>query len=238
MEGSERVRLLESRLGIRFSNRETALVALTHKSWINEHRDRRDDNERLEFLGDAVVDLAVSQRLMERLPEAREGTLSRLRASLVDEVGLARVARELGLGDLLFLGRGEARTGGRDKPSVLADAMEAVVAAIYLEGGLPLVLVFVDRFIVPALDRLLEEGEDRDWKTRLQELAQGQMKVTPRYRVVDRHGPDHERTWDVEVSFAGESWGTGSGRSKKEAEQRAARQALTRLEESLGTEGG
>src|SRR5512137_87553 len=133
---AERVAELETRLGRRFSDAARVLAALTHKSYVNEHREEGwEDNERLEFLGDAVVDLLVSHRLMDRFPAAREGPLSKMRAAVVDEVGLAAMARALGLGELLRLGRGEELTGGREKASLLADAMEAVLAAVYLEAG-------------------------------------------------------------------------------------------------------
>lgn len=229
----DRVPALERRLGIRFSDPATALSALTHRSWVNENRQGSNgDNERLEFLGDAVIDLAVSQRLMERFPDAREGTLSRMRAALVNEQGLSAIAREIGLGELLLLGRGEEMTGGREKPSVLSDALEAVVAAIFLEGGLPLVLRFVDRFFGPAFERVGEAADDRDYKTQVQELAQARLRATPRYRVVEQRGPDHARTFVVALTIDGEIWGQGSGRSKKEAEQEAARNALAALAEA------
>jgi ribonuclease-3 len=200
---------------------------VTHKSYANEHRDEEVlDNERLEFLGDAVIDLAVSQRLMERFPDAREGELSKMRASVVDEQGLADMARALDLGALLRLGRGEELTGGRRKASLLADAMEAVVAAVYLAAGLRPVLSLVDRFLGEAFARASEGTLDRDFKTQLQELAQSRQRASPRYRVVAEVGPDHEKTFEVEVDLRGEVLGRGSGRSKKDAEQAAARVAL------------
>ncbi len=234
------MKALEKRLGMRLADRQAAQAALTHKSYVNEHRaEGIADNERLEFLGDAVIDLAVSHRLMERFPEAREGTLSKLRASIVNEQGLAAVAGRIGLGELLLLGRGEEMTGGREKPSVLADALEAVVAAIYLGGGLQESLAFVDRFLGEALAQLADSGVDRDYKTQVQELAQGRLKATPRYRVLEEHGPDHAKTFVVEVAVAGKVYGRGEGRSKKDAEQLAARSALEALGEELaGGEAG
>ncbi len=224
---SEPVADLETRLGIRICETELALVALTHKSFVNEHRaGSLRDNERLEFLGDAVIDLAVSHRLMERFPEAREGELSKMRAAVVDEAGLAGMARELGLGTLLRLGRGEELTGGREKSSLLADAMEAVVAALYLEGGLPPVLALIDRFLGEAFARAAAGTLDRDYKTQLQELAQSRLRAAPRYRVVAEHGPDHSKVFDVELELRGEVVGRGAGRSKKDAEQAAAKLAL------------
>lgn len=223
----DRVRELQRRLSLPLGDGATALAALTHKSYVNEHRgESLTDNERLEFLGDAVIDLAVSHRLMELLPSAREGELSKLRASIVNEAGLSEVALGVGLGDLLLLGRGEELTGGRTKPSLLADALEAVIAAIFLAGGLPRVFEFVDRFLGEALRRAASGSPDRDYKTQVQELSQARLKATPRYRVVEERGPDHSKTFVVEVSVGGNVLGRGEGRSKKDAEQLSARAAL------------
>ena len=221
------VAALEERLGQRIVNPEVALAAVTHKSFVNEHRgEGLCDNERLEFLGDAVLDLAVSHRLMEQFPSAREGELSKIRAAVVDEAGLAGIARVLDLGPLLRLGRGEELTGGREKSSLLADAVEAVVAALYLGGGLEPVLALIDRFLGEAFDRAAAGTLDRDYKTQLQELAQSRLRVSPRYRVVAEHGPDHSKVFDVELELRGEVVGKGAGRSKKDAEQAAAKLGL------------
>jgi ribonuclease-3 len=224
------VEALAARLGVALGDAPLALAALTHKSYVNEHRaEGLSDNERLEFLGDAVIDLAVSHRLMERFPAAREGELSKMRAAVVDEPGLARLARQLELGPLLRLGRGEERTGGREKSSLLADALEAVIAVVYLEGGLERVLSLVDRWLGDAFARAAAGTLDRDYKTQLQELAQSRHRAAPRYRVVAEHGPDHSKTFDVELEVRGEIVGRGSGRSKKDAEQAAAQVALEHL---------
>jgi ribonuclease-3 len=222
---------LEARLGLSFGDRATAIAALTHKSFVNEHRDQPGllDNERLEFLGDAVIDLAVSHRLMERFPAAREGELSKMRAAVVDELGLCEMARALDLGALLRLGRGEELTGGRQKASLLADAMEAVIAAVFLEAGLGPVLQIADRFLGEAFARATAGTLDRDFKTQLQELAQSRLRSTPRYRVVAERGPDHSKTFEVETELRGEVLGRGVGRSKKDAEQAAAKLALEAL---------
>jgi ribonuclease-3 len=222
---------LAERLGFPLPDRATAVAALTHKSYVNEHRDEHGlaDNERLEFLGDAVIDLAVSHRLMERFPTAREGELSKMRAAVVDEQGLSEMARALDLGALLRLGRGEELTGGRQKASLLADAMEAVIAAVYVGAGFDRVLAIVDRFLGEAFARAATGTLDRDYKTQLQELAQSRMRATPRYRVVAEHGPDHSKTFEVETDLRGDVVGRGTGRSKKDAEQAAARLALDAL---------
>jgi ribonuclease-3 len=225
------VSALERRLGLPLAARPLALAALTHKSFVNEHRGEEGlvDNERLEFLGDAVIDLGVSHRLMERFPGASEGDLSKMRAAVVDEAGLAAMARTLDLGPLLRLGRGEERTGGREKASLLADAFEAVVAALYLGSGMEPVLTLLDRFLFEAFARAAAGTLDRDYKTQLQELAQSRLKATPRYRVGAEHGPDHSKVFEVEIEIRGEVLGRGEGRSKKDAEQAAARLALEGL---------
>jgi len=223
----DRVVILQERLGVGELEASLGLAALTHKSYCNEHRDEHVmDNERLEFLGDAVVDLVVSHRLMERFPGADEGELSKLRALIVNEEALARIARELRVGELLRMGRGEELTGGREKSSVLADSLEAVIAAVYLTQGLPGAMVLVDRHFADALNGVAEGRSGDDYKTRLQELMQSQGRLPPRYRVVAEDGPDHAKTFEVEVSVGGEVFGRASGRNKKEAEQAAARKTL------------
>lgn len=225
--GEDRLSALESRLGFGFTDRARALSALTHRSFLHEHRDWAGiaDNERLEFLGDAVLDLAVGMRLMCLYPKANEGALSHMRAEIVDERGLSQVARRLGLGVLLRLGRGEALSGGSDKPSLLADAMEAVFGAVFLEAGIDEVLRLVDLHFAPNFARVRPGEVGGDYKSRLQELTQGKSKVTPSYRVVSAEGPDHAKTFRVEVEVAGVVLGRGEGASKKAAEQAAARQA-------------
>ncbi len=226
-EDDERLDKLERRLGFAFADRARALSALTHRSFLHEHRDGAGatDNERLEFLGDAVLDLAVGMRLMSLYPTANEGALSHMRSEIVDERGLSQVARWLGLGELLRLGRGEVLSGGSDKPSLLADAIEAVFGTVFLEAGIEEVLRLVERHFAPLFARVRPGEVGGDYKTRLQELTQGRSKVTPSYRVVSAEGPDHAKTFRVEVEVAGVVLGRGQGASKKAAEQAAARQA-------------
>jgi ribonuclease-3 len=226
----ERVLALEAKLAVSFVDKALALTALTHKSYCNEHKGEPCfDNERLEFLGDAVVDMLIGQRLMERFPKANEGELSKLRALIVNEEGLSRLARELDLGSLLLLGRGEALTKGREKSSVLADALEAIVGAMYLSNGLIAVLAFIDRVFGEALDGVAEGRQGQDYKSLLQEDAQSRLKAAPKYRVVREHGPDHEKIFEVEVMIGTDVFARSSGRSKKEAEQSAARETLSML---------
>ena len=230
VEDVERVARLVERVGVPLPDRWTALAALTHKSYVNEHRgEGGEDLERLEFLGDAVIDLVVSEYLMSRFPLAREGDLSKLRAAVVDEAGLAAMGRALRLGELLRLGRGEEMTGGREKASLLADSMEAVIAAVFLDGGLAAAHALVDRFLDDTYAGAESGSLDRDWKTQLQELGQARHRSSPRYRVVAEVGPDHSKTFEIEVELGGSVLGRGSGSSKKDAEQAAARVALTAL---------
>jgi ribonuclease-3 len=232
MNDFERIAELERRLRSQLPNRERAIVALTHRSSSAERANRGDvveDNERLEFLGDAALDLVVSQRLMEANPDLREGDLSKRRAAVVNEGTLAAVARAMGLGELLMLGRGEELSGGREKPSVLADALEAVVAALYLDHGMAGVLGFVDVFLSEPLAQVAAGMLGHDYKTRLQELVQGQKLGTLRYQVMAETGPDHVRVFEVEVQLSGAPLGRGTGSNKKEAEQAAAKVAIDAL---------
>jgi ribonuclease-3 len=220
------VRGLEKKLAYRFRNQDLLVQALTHRSYLHEHRDRNlEDNDRLEFLGDSVVELAVSHLLMFRLPAATEGRLSKMRAGLVNKGTLASVARDLGLGEHLRLGAGEARSGGNDKDSILADALEAVLGAVYLDGGYARAFRVVETLYRTAMAGL-EGHHDYDYKTRLQEYSQRWRGSVPDYRVLRSQGPDHDRYFHVQVSVDGQVRGEGTGRSIKEAEQRAAQHAL------------
>jgi ribonuclease-3 len=228
--------LLEAKLGHVFRDRRLLETALTHKSFINENPNSgHEDNERLEFLGDAVIGLTVGHLLMESQPLRSEGELSRSRASIVNEHGLASVADELGLGEWLFLGRGEEQTGGRRKPSILADACEAVMAAIYLDSGYEAAFRVVRQLVEPRL-RGVQDAAAADHKTRLQERAQALLHCTPRYSLVAESGPDHEKVFDVVLTLNGREYARGQGKSKKEAEQRAAAIALAALDLEDGGE--
>jgi len=225
------VERMQQKLEYRFNTPELLIQALTHRSFVNEQRDEGfQDNERLEFLGDAVLDLVVSHVIMDCFPEFPEGDLSKLRASIVNETQLALMATSrLDLGEYLLLGRGEENTGGREKSSILADAYEALIAALYLDGGLPPVFRLVSEHFVGKLIEVQLEGFDRDYKTQLQEHAQIQYHQTPRYSVMREEGPDHAKEFEVAVSIQGVFYGVGQGRSKKEAEQQAALSTLKML---------
>lgn len=219
----------QKRLGHEFDRVALLAEALTHPSWRNENRDAAD-NQRLEFLGDAVLDLVVSDLLLETLPEADEGELTRARAALVREEGLAAVARRLDLGAALLLGRGEENDHGREKDSVLADAYEAVMGAVYLDAGVDVVRGCVARHFGDKIDRPRTPLPLRDAKSRLQERQQARKEDLPVYEVAGESGPDHLRDFTVRVHLpAGESF-EGRGRSKKEAQQAAAAAALEGLE--------
>lgn len=216
----------EKALGHRFRSRELLDLALTHRSYANE-RGSTAHYERLEFLGDAVLGLIAGEWLYEHRPTLPEGELSRLKSSLVSAAALGRIARGLGLGDLLRLGIGEERSGGRNKASLLADSMEAVFGAVYLDGGMKA----ASAVIVPLIERALEERPSHaaDSKTALQEAAQSRGWPLPEYRLVAEEGPDHEKLFTVECWVRGERFGAAQGPSKKVAEQRAASEALAHL---------
>jgi ribonuclease III len=223
---------LQSVIGYDFVDPKILSEAVTHRSYKNECRERgMRDNQRLEFFGDAVLGLIVSRLLLDRFITSCEGRLSRLRASLVDEATLAGLAEGFGLGEFLLLGRGEDKTGGRYKKSVLADAFESVIAAVYLDGGLEAASNMVERFFAPLIDRIDVGFRDRDYKTRFQELCQALSGRVPTYLLEGVSGPDHARVFTVSAMVGEERVGTATGRSKKEAEQAAARSALELLEQ-------
>jgi ribonuclease-3 len=216
---------LERQLGFRFDHPEYLLSALVHRSFVAEHADAVH-NERMEFLGDAVLQLVVTVYLFDNHPELSEGEMAKVRAGLVNGVELAQVAREVALGGHLVLGRGEEASGGREKESILADAMEAVIAAIYLDRGLEGARKFVLERWAGRLEARVAAPGKRDYKTRLQE-ALAQDGKRPRYRMTET-GPDHDKIFTAKVEVEGEVVGEGTGRSKKEAEQNAALRALER----------
>ncbi len=221
---------LSPRLGYEFYRPEWLQEALTHKSYLNESRGKAGgDNERLEFLGDAVLDLVISEYLLVVYPGCAEGDLSKMKSRIVSEESLAEIARRLDLGRFLRLGRGEELTGGRDKPSLLSDSLEAVIAAVYLDGQIEAARRVVLALCQPELAGLGDPRGLHDHKTELQELCQRRFGILPSYRIVGESGPDHQKLFEVELAIRGEGYGVGRGRSKKEAEQRAAQVALDRL---------
>lgn len=227
----DELRELEVRLGVDITDFALLQRALTHRSYLNEAGDSgTEDNERLEFLGDAVLDFVVGAYLYDRFPEMDEGELTALRAALVRTRTLAGFARELELGRCLRLGYGEAESGGRERTPNLCAAFEAVIGAIYLDQGLPAVQQLTERLMEPALQEILERSLHKDARSEFQVWAQGEHNVTPTYRVVAEEGPDHAKVFTVEVLLGGDVWGKGSGRSKQGAAQAAASDAIVRIE--------
>ena len=221
---------LQEELGYQFADSSLLLRALTHVS--HERDDGADHNEVLEFLGDAVLDLAVSDLLMRRFPARSEGDLSKMRAALVNTSALAEKAAQLDLGALLCLGKGEERSGGRTKPSILAGAFEAVLGAVYQDGGFEAARRLVERYFIGDVKE--KRLGQQDYKTRLQEISQMLFHAPPAYRIVSESGPDHDKHFVTEIAVGGKVLGTGEGKTKKQAEQQAAKKALGELQKSGG----
>ncbi len=217
---------LENLLSYKFNNIDLLKNALTHSSYANEVKGKTSSNERLEFLGDSVLSIIVSDYIYKNFPNMPEGELTRLRSSLVCEKALCGFSRELKLGDYLLLGKGEAKGGGRERDSILADAFEAVLASIYLDGGMEVARKHVMNFVLRELKEHALEDSHKDYKTELQEIIQRNPEETVSYILVGESGPDHDKEFTVEVFLNSNSIGQGSGKSKKQAEQMAAMEAL------------
>ena len=217
---------LEKNLNYQFNNKELLLNALTHSSYANEARRGITSNERLEFLGDSVLSVIVADYLYKNFSSLPEGELTKLRASLVCEKSLCSFSRELEIGKFLRLGKGEEKNGGKERDSILADAFEAVLAAMYLDGGMEVARKHVMRFILDELKHTDDEVF-KDYKTALQEIIQRNPEESVSYFLTDEKGPDHDKVFTVEVRLNSNVIGTGKGKSKKQAEQMAAKQALS-----------
>ena len=227
MSAAEGPKALDRVLGVRFKDASLRELALTHRSFAFEN-DQATHNERLEFLGDAVLGIVVTDMAYRDFPELPEGELAKLRAAIVNMSALAEVARDLGIGRFLLLGKGEEMSGGRDKTSILADAVEALLGAVYLDRGLDAARKLIVRLFRPRMIAYVRGEGERDYKTILQELASAEVRALPEYRLSER-GPDHEKEFSATVYLSGTAWGSGTGRSKKEAEQQAAHEAYLRL---------
>ena len=226
----ESLHQLEERLGYRFNDPSLLRGALYHSSYANEHRTMGiSSNERLEFLGDAVLGFVSAEHLYRKHPDLPEGELTRIRAALVCEESLHEVAQSLQRGDFLLLGKGEESGGGRRRPSILADAVEAVLAAVYLDGGIDKARELIHRVLLDKEQEQVVESRRRDCKTELQELVQRKPNQELHYALVSESGPDHAKVFAVAVTLNGQTIGLGSGHSKKEAEQSAARSALEQM---------
>ena len=226
--------LLQERLGYRFGDRQVLLQSLTHKSFGHEYFQDKPialrDNERLEFLGDAILNVIISDLLLEAFPNSNEGQLSKMRAAVVNEKTLAQVARFIALQDNLRLGKGELQTGGNQKVSILSGSFEALISAIYLDGGFNAVYPILRRLFAPLFTEGRELIAFYDHKTQLQEILQARWKVTPTYHLIEAKGPDHAKTFEVEVRANGKCLAVANGSSKKDAEQNAARAAILTAE--------
>jgi len=227
--GADGPKALDRILDVRFRDASMRQLALTHRSHAFEN-DLPANNERLEFLGDAVLGIVVTDMAYREFSEMPEGELAKLRAALVNMGALAEVARDIGLGRFVLLGKGEEMSGGRDKSSILADVLEALLGAVYLDRGLDVASKLIRRLFRPRMIAYVRGEGERDYKTILQEIASSELHVVPEYRIRER-GPDHQKEFTATVVLAGKEWGVGMGRSKKEAEQQAAHQAYVRLSE-------
>lgn len=214
-----------------FKDKDLIKTAITHTSFANEARGRVDHNERLEFLGDSVLSLSVSEFIYKTYPKLPEGSMTKLRAGIVSEFTLAKIAKSMGLGKYLRLGKGEQINGGRHRDSILADAFEAIIAAIYLDGGLEPAKEFVIRQLADSIKSLSKSDGSWDSKTLLQELLQVSNKADIKYEIIAEDGPDHNKSFTAQISNNGKIIGTGQGKSKKEAEQMAAYNALKKINE-------
>lgn len=221
---------LERALGVTFRDRRVLQQALAHRSYVHERPDVQTSNERLEFLGDAFLGFVIADELYRRFPDLPEGHLTRLRTALVRKETLAEVAASLGLGDFMYLGRGEAREGGRQRATNLSRGLEAVVGAVLVDQGYDAARVWLLQLLASAIERLAEQGPPADEKSRIQEVVQAGGRPSPVYRVVEATGPDHRRAFVVEVVVGDEVLGRGAGRSKRAAEREAARAALAALQ--------
>ena len=230
-QASEFDELIE-KLDYRFRDYNLLIKAFQHASYVNEQAGGTlDDNERLEFLGDAVLDLAITDFLMERFQNEEEGVLSKYRAMLVDEGGLFRIARRLNLGKFLRLGKGEEQSNGREKPSILANTLEALMGALYIDGGFERTREIIGRLFSPMLDNVGTIDMEHDFKSLLQEHTQRIHKTLPKYTLIEEAGPAHDKTFKVELTLNEEILSVAEGKSKKEAEQNAAREAFFCLKE-------
>lgn len=224
--------LFEKHIGIRFRKLELLNLAFCHRSYANESGADISNNEKLEFLGDSVLGLVVSEYLYRTLTDKAEGDLARIKSFVVSEDSLAEIAKSIKVDNFILIGKGEEYSGGRSKKAILADCMEAVIGAFYLDSGFKASRSFVLKYLVPEINKVLENRHKKDYKTLLQEYVQKRYKSYPRYSLVKKTGPDHDRTFWIEVTIQGKSYGPGKGKNKKEAEQHAAGIAYNDLNET------
>lgn len=226
---SPNVSKLAETLGVNFKNLELLSQALTHRSYLNENKGIRQSNERLEFLGDSVLSILTSVELFRKFPAYPEGQLTNLRSALVRAKTLSVLAKKLHLGEYLLMSRGEEKSGGRENESLLADTFEAVLGAVFLDSGLKTANAILSQYLFPKISELERQESIFDYKSKLQELTQQQTKVSPTYKVIGESGPDHDKIFKVAVMLGTKSLSEGTGKSKQEAEQSAAKLALQAL---------
>lgn len=221
---------LEKNIGFKFKNYDLIHLAFIHKSYVNEHREEQiDDNERLEFLGDAVLELIATKHLFENYPDQDEGEMTSYRSALVKGKNLAEIAKELNLSDFLRLSKGEENSGGRQKNYILANTLEALIGAIYMDSGYSMAEKFIKKFIIAKLDQIIEQGLHIDSKSRFQELCQEIRESTPHYELITAAGPDHQKIFTMGAFIDDELIAQGQGTSKQKAENQAAQKALKKL---------
>ncbi len=226
------IKKFEDTIGLVFNDKELLKRSLTHRSYLNENKgEDLKNNERLEFLGDAVLELAISEHLFQEYPDRPEGELTSFRAAVVKTENLAKVSKELGLGNFLLMSKGEEMTGGREKEYLLANTFEAVLGGLYLDQGYEAARAFVTKHLIPQIETVVKYRLDIDAKTKLQEKAQNLFKTTPTYKVIYEKGPDHDKVFTVSVTINKKAYGEGTGVTKQKAEDAAANEALKKISE-------
>lgn len=224
------IKEFQIKIGVSFVNKNNLIEALTHRSYLNEHKEVNSHNERLEFLGDAVLELVVSDYLFHKYPHRPEGELTSFRSALVKTDSLADTAKEIGIGDNILLSKGEEDTGGRTKNFLLANTFEAIIGSIYIDQGYDSSKEFIHRFLIKKLDSIVKHRLDIDSKTKIQEIIQQDFKVTPAYEVTNENGPDHDKEFTVVIKVNDKVIGKGVGSSKQRAEEEAATKGIEYLE--------
>jgi ribonuclease-3 len=228
-ERKQELQLFEKQAGVRFKKLELLNLAFCHRSFANERHNDIDNNEKLEFLGDSVLGLVVAEYLFNTLTDRAEGDLAKIKSFVVSEDSLAAIARDLRVDNFILIGKGEEFSGGRSKKALLADAMEAIIGAYFLDSGFKSSRRFILRYLVPEINKVLENKHRKDYKTLLQEYVQKKFKSYPKYVLMKKTGPDHSKTFWIEVRVNDETYGPGQGKNKKQAEQEAAKIAFETL---------
>ena len=228
-ERTKELILFQRLIGLRFRRIELLNLAFTHRSYANEFQGTIDNNEKLEFLGDSILGLVINEYLFLTLPDKTEGDLSKIKSFVVSESSLEIIAKRIKIDNFILIGKGEEYSGGRTKKAIIADAMEALIGAYYLDSGFKKIIKFIHKHFIPEINKVLENKHKKDYKTLLQEYVQKRYKTYPKYLIMQKKGPDHDKTFWMSVSIKGKSYGPGQGKNKKEAEQNAAEIAYTTI---------